>query len=69
MDICTGIQKLTFELCFQYNNWLGAIRIPSPAMYAEKASSFFHDVVRKGDLLDLTERMEDMKLSRKMAYL
>lgn len=68
-NICKAIHKLTYQLCFQYNNWLGPIRIPSTAMYAEKASTFFHDVVRKNNLSELYEKMENLHIANKMPYL
>lgn len=30
------LPKLTFDLCFLYSNWRGAVRVPAPLKYAEK---------------------------------
>ncbi|CDW88329.1 piwi-like protein 1 [Stylonychia lemnae] len=35
------IEKLTFDLCFYYFNWSGAIKVPAPCMYAHKIAELY----------------------------
>jgi aubergine-like protein len=36
-----AIEKLTFDLCFYYFNWSGAIKVPAPCMYAHKIAELY----------------------------
>ena len=36
MNCPESLPKLTFDLCFLYSNWRGAVRVPAPLKYAEK---------------------------------
>jgi len=33
---------LTFNLCFYYFNWSGAIKVPAPCMYAHKIAELYN---------------------------
>jgi aubergine-like protein len=43
------LPKLTFDLCFLYSNWRGAVRVPAPLKYAEKlakSKAGVHDTIK-----------------------
>jgi aubergine-like protein len=38
---------LTFEQCFNYYNWQGAVRVPAPLMYADKMATLVGEYLKE----------------------
>lgn len=36
LNLGGNLLKLTYDLCYMYSNWKGAVRVPAPLKYAEK---------------------------------
>ena len=41
------LPKLTYDLCYMYSNWKGAVRVPAPLKYAEKLSKTVPNLCEK----------------------
>lgn len=48
----SAIKNLTYTLCYSYQNWCGAIKVPAPCMYAHKIAELFMKLGAGGELKD-----------------
>lgn len=51
------IEKLTYDLCYYYFNWAGAIKVPAPCMYAHKIAELFMNLGKEARQIQFGERI------------
>lgn len=51
------LEKLTYDLCYYYYNWAGAIKVPAPCMYAHKIAELFMHLGKEARAIQFGERI------------
>ena len=51
------IHEMTYNLCYGYYNWSGAVRVPAPLQYASKLAALASATLIKDPVKNLRDKL------------